>query len=41
MAPKGDITGAEQTYSGFIALMKWGTIASVALTALVILLIAS
>jgi hypothetical protein len=31
---------AEQTYSGFVALFKWGAIACVAVAALVILLIA-
>lgn len=30
---------AERTYTGFIGLVKWGTIASVAVAALVIVLI--
>ena len=30
---------ANQTYSGFVSLVKWGTIASVILTAIVVLLI--
>ncbi|EQB13881.1 hypothetical protein L288_01975 [Sphingobium quisquiliarum P25] len=30
---------ANQTYSGFVALMKWGTIASVVVAAIVVLLI--
>ncbi len=30
---------ANQTYSGFVALMKWGTIASVIVAAIVVLLI--
>lgn len=41
MAPKGDIAEAEKTYTSFVGLMKWGTIASVALAALVVILIAS
>ena len=31
----------EATYSGFIGLMKWGTVAAVAVTAGVVVLIAS
>jgi len=30
---------AERTYAGFIGLVKWGTIASLAVAALVIILI--
>ncbi len=30
---------ANQTYSGFVSLVKWGTIATVILTAVVVLLI--
>lgn len=40
MASEGNMESANQTYSGFVGLMKWGTIASVILTAIVILLIA-
>ncbi|WP_196221817.1 aa3-type cytochrome c oxidase subunit IV [Sphingobium sp. CAP-1] len=32
---------ATQTYAGFVNFVKWGTIASVALAALVILLIST
>lgn len=35
-----DYKSATQTYSGFISVMKWGTIASIAVGALVVLLIA-
>lgn len=35
-----DITAAKGTYEGFITLFKWGTIVSVAVTALVVLIIA-
>lgn len=31
---------AQATYSGFVGLFKWGTIASIAVAALVVLLIA-
>ncbi|RVT42173.1 aa3-type cytochrome c oxidase subunit IV [Sphingobium algorifonticola] len=41
MAAHGDIKTAEKTYSAFLNFMKWGTIVSVGLTALVVLLIAS
>lgn len=41
MAAEGNMDSANQTYAGFVSLMKWGTIASVAVGALVILLIAS
>ena len=34
-----DIKAAEQTYSGFLTLTKWGTIASVLVAGLVIILI--
>ena len=30
---------ANQTYSGFVSLVKWGTIATVVLAAIVVLLI--
>jgi len=36
-----DIKSAQQTYTGFVGLVKWGTIASVAVAALVVLLISS
>ena len=36
-----DITAAKSTYSGFIAVFKWGTIASVAIAALVVILISN
>lgn len=36
-----DIKAANETYSGFVGLMKWGTIASVAVAALVVLLIST
>ncbi|KFG91653.1 Aa3 type cytochrome c oxidase subunit IV [Sphingobium herbicidovorans NBRC 16415] len=32
---------ANQTYAGFVSLVKWGTIASVILAAIVVLLISS
>lgn len=32
---------AEQTYSGFVGLVKWGTIATLIVTAIVVLLISS
>lgn len=35
-----DISEAENTFSGFVALMKWGMIISLVATAFVILLIA-
>ncbi|WP_022683047.1 aa3-type cytochrome c oxidase subunit IV [Sphingobium bisphenolivorans] len=41
MASEGNMDSANQTYAGFVSLVKWGTIASVALAALVVLLIAS
>lgn len=41
MASETDITAAEKTYSGFVSLFKWGTIFSVVIAALVVLLIAS
>ena len=40
MAGKGsDFQAHERTYSGFIALFKWGTVASFIVAAIVILLI--
>lgn len=41
MAPNGDFKGAEKTYSGFLVFMKWGTIVSVVLGAIVVVLIAT
>ncbi len=41
MATGNDIKGATSTYSGFISLMKIGTIASVVVAAVVVLLIAN
>lgn len=37
----GNMKSAAQTYEGFVALMKWGTIASIGVTAIVVLLISS
>jgi len=39
MASGNDMKMAENTYSGFISLMKWGTILSVIVAAIVVLLI--
>ncbi len=41
MASEGNMESANQTYAGFVALVKWGTIASVIVTAIVVLLISS
>lgn len=40
MAGNGDLKAAEQTYSGFTQLIKWGTIVSFLFAAFVIWLIA-
>ena len=40
MAEQQDITAAKEAYSGFISLFKWGTIITVAVTALVVMIIA-
>lgn len=40
MAVETDITDAKQTYSSFVGLMKWGTIATVTVAAIVVLIIA-
>lgn len=40
MATNGDLKAHEQTYSGFTALLKWGTILTAIVTAVVIYLIA-
>jgi hypothetical protein len=41
MASEGNMESATQTYTGFVALVKWGTIASVIVAAIVVLLISS
>lgn len=41
MASNENMKAASQTYEGFVGLMKWGTVASVAVAAIVVLLIAS
>ena len=41
MASEGNMESATQTYSGFVSLVKWGTIACVVLAAIVVLLISS
>ncbi|MDR7153612.1 hypothetical protein J2W40_000409 [Sphingobium xenophagum] len=41
MTNDGNMKDATETYSGFVGLMKWGTIASVAIAAIVVLLISS
>ncbi|AUW57217.1 hypothetical protein C1T17_03040 [Sphingobium sp. SCG-1] len=41
MASEGNIKNAEQTYSSFLSFMKWGTIVSVGLAAVVVLLIST
>lgn len=40
MASEGTTQEAAHTYEGFVSLMKWGTIATVVVTAIVVLLIA-
>lgn len=40
MASEGNMDNATQTYAGFVSLMKWGTVASIIVTAIVVLLIA-
>lgn len=40
MASGNDMKSAESTYSGFLGMLKWGTIVAVVVTALVIVLIA-
>ncbi|VXC57231.1 aa3-type cytochrome c oxidase subunit IV [Sphingomonas sp. AX6] len=40
MAGNGNMKQAEGSYSGFTAMMKWGTIASFAVAAFVVWLIA-
>lgn len=41
MAGKGDMKAHEDTYSGVMSLLKWGTIGSLLVGALVIVLISS
>lgn len=41
MASEDNYRNAAQSYHGFVGLMKWGTIASVAVAAVVVLLISS
>jgi hypothetical protein len=41
MADSSNMKSATQTYAGFVAMMKWGTIASLAVGALVVLLIST
>jgi hypothetical protein len=41
MADDGDIQAHEATYNGVISLLKWGTIVSVVVTALVVWLISA
>ena len=36
-----DISSAKETYAGFMSMLKWGTIATVVVTALVVLISAS
>lgn len=40
MASGSDYKAHQATYGGFLSLLKWGTIVTVLITALVILLIA-
>lgn len=41
MASEGNMESATQTYTGFVSLVKWGTIACVIVAAVVVLLISS
>lgn len=41
MGQHTDMKSATQTYEGFVTFVKWGTIVSLALGALVVLLISS
>lgn len=40
MASGNDIKAAESTYSGFLTMLKWGSIATAIIVAFVIMLIA-
>lgn len=41
MADNGDMTEHSHTYSGFVGLLKWSTIATFIVVAIVVLLIAN
>lgn len=41
LAQDHDLVPAKETYTGFVTLFKWGTVAAVIVTALVVLIIAS
>ncbi|HUD92101.1 aa3-type cytochrome c oxidase subunit IV [Sphingobium sp.] len=41
MSNEGHMNSANETYHGFIGLMKWGTVASIVVAAIVVLLISS
>lgn len=41
MAINGDLKAHEKTYTGFTALLKWGTVASAVVALIVIFLIAN
>ncbi|MCI4589999.1 aa3-type cytochrome c oxidase subunit IV [Sphingobium sp. BYY-5] len=41
MSSEGQIKSANETYHAFVGVMKWGTIASVVVAAIVVLLISS
>ncbi len=41
MAEKQDMNAANDSYSGFIKMFKWGTVAAVLSTLIVVLIIAS
>lgn len=41
MVSNGEVKSEVKTYENFLALMKWGTIISFAVTALVVVLLAS
>jgi len=41
MADNGDIQEHSQTYTGFVGLLKWSTIATFVIAAIVVLLIAN
>lgn len=41
MASEGNIESATETYSGFVSIVKWGTVTCVVLAAIVVLLISS
>ncbi len=41
LSEQQDISAAKQTYAGFMSMLKWGTVAVVISTALIVLIIAS